>query len=257
METETNISNFALIWGNLRNIVDFNNIVIPGTFSLIGSEKGEFPVDSYHPIYLEIPKIGEKSNLTGRYNWLSCSTDRDISWLNNRLIQLPTYNISSNVDLLELKEILHIWNNHSIPENIPCVAVAVKTKGTYTSDGRDGQLVTVLLIWPNGISRILQLDYFEGALDDCCTPEWYINSFGKLGLDKAISKFIELHRIMPDWSNIQYTILSNPSIIADNLKGLKSDYTKKGFQIEWYYDNFTIFQNDLEKIFSNIKDLFN
>ncbi len=256
MEVSTNISSMALIWGNLRNVLDFDNLKIPGEFSLVGSEKGEFPISSYNPIYLEIPKINEKYNLTGRFNWSSCETNRNISWQFNRMIHLPIYNSSENINLNDLKNIFQNWNEFSIPQNIPCLNLGIQIKGTYTSDGRDAQLATVLLVWPNGISRILQLDYFEGALDDCCTPEWYIKSFGILSLSKAIEKFIEIHKTKSDWFNSVYSILLNPATIIKTLNGSRIDYPKKGFQSEWEYENFNTFNQDLKVIFDNIKYLF-
>ncbi|MHA1989781.1 MAG: hypothetical protein ACW981_10380 [Candidatus Hodarchaeales archaeon] len=252
MKAETSISNLALIWGNLRNIVDFSSLIIPGYFSLIGTTLGEFPVDSYEPIYLEIPKDGSKLNLLGRHNWSSSLTDRKVSWYEKRLIQLPDYSIKESIEITDLKRIFQTWSKFSIPDNVPCFNLAVSTKGSYCSEGREAQTITVLLLWANGMTRLLHLDCFEGALDDCCTPEWYIKSSKLLTLNIAISQLNNIYKSPPAWDFPRFSIYLNPPCFKLDLNGEKIEIDKKGWKMEWIYDDFSTFSLDLKLIFQHI-----
>jgi len=86
--------NFSSIWGNLRNIIDFSKFEIPGKIKIIGSVKGEFPVDSYNSCFLEIPLGKAKFNLEGRRNYLQVKQN-NLNWKKRRIIQLPVYSSSN------------------------------------------------------------------------------------------------------------------------------------------------------------------
>lgn len=88
------------------------------------------------------------------------------------------------------------WKYDLIPEEIPCMAIALKTDGFYT-EWREGQSIIVLVIWFDHSCKILELDWYEGAEDDCITPEWYLRSSDLLSLEEALLKLKYLSRNTP------------------------------------------------------------
>ncbi|MFX0210518.1 MAG: hypothetical protein ACFFDT_31350, partial [Candidatus Hodarchaeota archaeon] len=163
----------SLIWGNLRNLIDFNSVIVSRDLSLVGTISGQFPVIDFHPIFLEVPKSHKKFNLSGRKNFSQVFIDTNLRLVTRRIISLPNYENDKNANIECLKSIIQLWEKALIPEEIPCIALGVNIRG-QNSDGREGQYVVVLLTWANQKTRILELDWFEGPLDDCITPEWYL-----------------------------------------------------------------------------------
>ena len=167
----------SLIWGNLRNHLDFSSVSIPTLIALTGTAIGEFPVDDYHPIFLEIPKNEFKVDFSGRFNNNYNSGLEKTVWHQKRIIPLPIYEINDDiVDIDTLELLTHSWSHSLVPEDIPFITLSIKVKGSYC-DEREGQYVFVLLVWPDDTARILELDWFEGPVEDCITPEWSIQVY--------------------------------------------------------------------------------
>ena len=59
------ITDQPLIWGNLRNILESSSLLFQNEIAVVGVEKGEFPVDDYHPVFAEIPKDRRKETQQG------------------------------------------------------------------------------------------------------------------------------------------------------------------------------------------------
>jgi len=109
------------------------------------------------------------------------------------------------------------WKYDLIPEEIPCMTIALKTDGFYT-EWREGQSIIVLVIWFDHSCKILELDWYEGAEDDCITPEWYLRSSDLLSLEEALLKLKYLSQNTPKWDNQRYSIFLIPSCIGTDLK---------------------------------------
>jgi len=143
-------SNFAtadlpLMWGHLRNIVDFENVTIPRSVRLVGSVCGEFPVDAYSPIFLEIAKEHKREDLSGRFNCSGSYAGQALYsnfWHPVRSIPLPLFENDPDLSMQEFRNgyshLLEEWDNSSIPDNLPCAAVSLKTHGNYC-DEREAQ----------------------------------------------------------------------------------------------------------------------
>lgn len=250
--------NLALIWGTLRNIIDFSSYRIPTEIKIVGTFKGEFPINSYQKIYLEIPKTQEKNDLSGRLN----DQFRDIKnnlWNIRRIIQLPYYEIEDiDCKLLEerFKSLLDVWNDTHIPKEIPCIAVALKIDGNYCNE-REAQFIRIILVWENKIARNIDLEYYEGPLEDCISPEWYIKAFKFSSLKNIFLKLRNIQYFLPNWQNQTYKLLVIPSFLKKFLKnGKEGVILENGWGIEYNYQSRENFLLDLCFILEKINSYF-
>lgn len=254
MDSKESIStiNLSLIWGNLRNLIDFDSIEIPSDFKITGTITGEFPVDDYYPIFLEVPRARKKINISGRSNHRISPGISKNEWNFRRIISLPVYEFGETVSSNFLDIFYQIWGRSLIPEEIPCSALAIKTKGQYC-DVREGQNIIVLLIWIDKTARILELDWFEGPLEDCITPEWYIRSSELLTLENGIANIRNACSSPTGWLTPTFTLYVNPSCLGISLLGKKNETNQKGWIDEWNYSDHLSLAKDLDYILDEIK----
>jgi len=232
--------NFPLIWGHLRNIVDFENVVIPRSVRLVGTVCGEFPVDAYFPVFLEIAKEHKREDLSGRFNCSGSNAGQALYsnyWHPVRSIPLPLFEVDSDSSMQKLREdysqLLEEWQNSSIPDNLPCAAVSLKIHGNYC-DEREAQRIVVLLVYPDCISRLMFLDFFEGAMDDCISPEWYLSVSKLMSIDDAIQKITEISLNQSEWQRARSSISIKPEFLGEILvHGKKEDTSGRPWGFEW------------------------
>lgn len=242
----------SLIWGNLRNLVDFDSIKISNDLSLLGTIPGEFPVRNFHPIFLEVPKSLSKFNMFGRKNFSRVFTNEDLGWSPRRIVSLPNYVNDKFVDTDCLKLMIQQWEKALIPEEIPCIAIGINITG-QNSDRREGQYVAVLLIWSNPKARVLELDWFEGPLDDCIVPEWYLRVSEIMNPRKALDKMKKLFKIPPNWENSLYSIYCIPSCLGSSLQTKWEEYNSVGWKYQLSFQDHKIWMKALESILDQIK----
>ena len=245
----------SLIWGTLRNLIDFDSIDILQPFSLVGTVQGKFPVDTFHPIFLEIPRDNQKMDISGRSNNVFVSRSNQADWQMRRIVPLPEYREEDNYNIESLRSILQIWNQAFIPNEIPCISIATTIKGGHSSEGRIGQYSIVFLIWPNFTSRILELDWFEGPLDDCITPEWYIRTSELMTLNNAKKIMKKLHTKPPSWDKSVFSLYTIPSCLSINLNGQKDHGDIEGWRCNWTYNDYSEFKSDLELTLDELEEL--
>ncbi|RDE13612.1 MAG: hypothetical protein C4K48_07665 [Candidatus Thorarchaeota archaeon] len=234
---------FSLIWGSLRNLLDFRKIEIPGSVRLVGSVRGEFPVDAYFPVFLEISSGSGREDLSGRFNCAGSSVGQefyDRSWHPARSIPLPLYEYDPELSIQGFREsygrLVNSWIGSPIPDNLPCAAVAVKTRGNYC-DEREAQWTVVLLLWPNNSARLMSLEVFEGALEDCISPEWYLSVSRLMPIAAAIQQMKSASENLPRWDRPSSSILIEPVFLGGILtNGRKENITANHWKQEWVYD---------------------
>jgi len=226
---------FFLSW-NLRNTVNAPAEVITDRFGLIGARPGEYPVDDWEPYFLEIPQNGDiKKDLVGRMNKSYNQELRNARWNLRRIVSLPEYINPGKADLAVLKLIVKHWREFQIPDDIPVLAIAIKCKGNY-SDIREAQCIQIILVWNDGTSRITTLEWFEGPLEDCITPEWYIKTSGLLSFEDAVLKMRSVCS-KSSWDKPVYSILTLPSNLARGLISEATDSPYKQWNLEMRYHN--------------------
>ncbi len=241
----------SLIWGNLRNLVDFEHIKIPGDIKIVGTTVGEFPIDSYRPILLEEKK---KKNIAGRINRVFVGM-KNTTWEHSRVIKLPIYHNNNDVSVEKLGMIIKHWRNALMPDEIPCIAIAVGARGYYC-DERESQSLLVLVLWHDAVGKILELDWAEGPLEDCITPEWYLKSTDLLSLDNALGEVKKTCKHFPAWENLEFSICVSPSCLGDNLQGKKAATSQKAWHYEWKYQKHDNLIKDLNLVLDKTRDIF-
>lgn len=254
-KNQMQLGSLSLIWGNLRNYIDFSSVSIPTLIALTGTAIGEFPVDDYHPIFLEIPKNEYKLDLSGRSNNRYNSELDKTVWHSKRIISLPIYDINDDTVGNDSLEILtHSWSRSLVPEDIPFITLSVKVKGLYC-DEREGQYVLVLLVWPDETARILELDWFEGPVEDCITPEWSIKSSYWLSLKEAITKLKNICSKPTGLHSSRFSIFVNPLCLGSILAGNKHEARWSSWKYEWDYGNHLKFIQDLNQILTTVEGI--
>ena len=246
---------FSLMWGSLRNLVNFEQTDMPSNFKLMGATMGAFPLDSYRPILLEAPKGATKKHVAGRINRVCGVGMHDIEWQFERSIPIPIYHDNGGVSVETLGKMFKHWREAQVPDEIPCIALAVRARGYY-SDERECQSLLVLVIWHDAVAKILHLDWAEGPLEDCITPEWYLTSTNLLSLANALG---EIKRICPNPQNqeyLEFSICVTPSCLGDTLHGNKKVAPRKAWPYEWTYKKQENFVIDLDIVLNTIKNIF-
>jgi len=142
---------------------------------------GQFPVYAWHPILLEVPDGGSKKHISGRFPCLPGSSVNGVKWDISRVINLPVYKNTEGFGSETLRRV-QAWDE--FPDAVPTVTLANRIDGCYC-DQRRAQTVSVLPVWADGTSMLLELDWYEGSLEDCSNPEWHMHASPRLSLYKT------------------------------------------------------------------------
>jgi len=244
---------FVLAW-NLRNISGPDLTILAKRTGIIGTCLGKYPLEGWKSYFLEIPKDGCQKDISGRFPAPACCDQGKAEWSHNRTISLPIYSHMPEYDNESLRTIFRHWDDIGISSDIPCLAVAVKCSGQYC-DGREGQYISVLLVWSDAAARIVSLDSFEGPIEDCITPEYHIETTPLLNLKQARNQILKLYK-GTDWADMVFSIYPVPSCLGSCLGGNASRSPYEFWESEWKYLDRSDMGNDLSKLFMKIDNIF-
>jgi len=246
------IAPLSLSW-NLRNAMDSPSMLFPGQFSFEGIGRGEYPIDAWRPFPLEVPAGGTKTDISGRMNHAFGVAFNGPGWNWLRTVNLPIYHNGDSLDMGELATIIRHWPKAAM-DDLPCISLAVKRRGWYGED-RETQSVTVLVVWGDSASRIVTLDWSEGQLEDCVTPEWCIHASPLMDVRHACAEMG--HAILGvSWDRPRYSMFILPTCLGRNLHGVSVDAPYKFWKREWIYENHSALKMDLCRLLSEIVQLF-
>ena len=245
---------FILSW-NLRNILPDSSILNTDQPTIIGTCLGEYPIDGWGNYFLETPINDQKKNITGRSNNAPRGGIQPTKYNRRRTINLPIYSHIQDFNVDNLKIVFRNWSEIGLPDDIPCLALAVKHRGFY-SDNREAQYVTVLTVWNDGVARIISLDWFEGPLEDCITPEWYMKTTPLLNINDAIERMRNIHK-STQWDNPIFSVYAIPKCLGNCLNGDVSSDSYALWDYEWNYFDFPKFETDIKEILTKISEIFN
>jgi hypothetical protein len=263
MQERITTPNFPLVWGHLRNLVDFDNVVIPRSVRLVGTVCGEFPVDAYFPVFLEVAKEHRREDLSGRFNCSGSNAGQVLYtnyWHPVRSIPLPLFEMDSNSSMQKLREsycqLLEEWPDSCIPDNLPCAAVSLKVHGNYC-DEREAQRIVILLVYSTHLARLMFLDFFEGGLDDCISPEWYLSVSKLMSTDNAIEKFTKISLNQSELHRAYSSISIIPAFFGNLLNhGKKEETSDRKWGFEWTYRSHSELVTDLTILLNDFQDFF-
>ena len=252
-ENESGLDSLLLSW-NLRNIVPKPSALLPGEFCIDGVAPGEYPIDAWRPYYLEVPVGGRKKDIVGRTSSAFGVCLPNTEWNPRRTVRLPMFSQGGEIGPEILRQVIRSWSECTITEDIPCLAVAVKASGTYSED-RQAQTISVLMVCSDAVCRIVTLDWTEGPLEDCITPEWCVQTTTLLNLHNARREMEKLHR-HPFREGAVYSIYTLPPCLGQVLRGGPFEASYKFWNLEWRYTGHPELISDLTLILSKIQSLF-
>jgi hypothetical protein len=249
----TELVPFALAW-NLRFLYEDSSQLYPRRFCLTGVRHGEYPIDAWKTYFLEVPSGGGKRDVIGRgHHYLGVGM-KNVAWNQMRMVPFPVYANGHDADIETLKLVIRHWMDICIPDDIPCISIAMKCQGIY-SENIQAQTVTVLMIWSDGAARFVTLDWSEGPWEDCPTPEWHIEATPHMGLAKVEERLRGVFGNL-DWHGATYSILVIPSSLGGELTGQMSETDQGMWGREWSYAAHRSFERDLNRIISLVRSIF-
>lgn len=243
----------ALSW-NLRNVYDAPRRRGFKGFYIAGVEEGKYPIDAWKPYLLEIPQYGHKKDIVGRCYHAFGIGLKNTEWDRKRTVVLPKYVHGQYPDKTLLKALIRNWTDVSISDDIPCISIAVKCRGYY-AECREAQSVMVLVVWNDAVCRILSLDWAEGPIEDCITPEWFVETTNSIDLTIAVKKMQRAYANV-QWDNMSFSVYPIPSFLGHCLHGEMVETTYLTWKHEWRYSDYIALREDLIIISKEIADLF-
>jgi len=215
-----------------RNIFLFNLRGVVFRTQVAGIVPGEFPVDSWYPLLLEIPEGGSKACISGRFPGLLVGLPvSPVEWDKSRVVSLPIY---ENTERCRQKTVRGVMASKDLPDTVPIVTIANRYDGYYC-DQRRAQVVSVLAVYTGGTSLLLELDWCEGSLEDCVSPEWYLQASSFLTIRDGLDRFKKVCRNSPMWEDCSFYLYVIPPFLGSYLLGRGKRMASKIWQEEWSY----------------------
>jgi len=244
---------FILSW-NLRNLANAPAGSGRPRFRIERSLLGEYPLDGWRPFPIEVTARPVKSGIAGRGFSAFGIAPETAPWEPGRAVRLPLYRDCENPEARELGTLFLRWPEIFLTDDLPCLAVAAKATGRYCED-REAQSVAVLLAWSDGAARLVNLDWAEGPLEDCITPEWCVQRGELTNIDAVLGELAQVHRKVT-WGSPRYFLYAIPSCLGSGLGGTRTEPAYAPWTAEWAYSDYPAMGRDLELLVSRIRQAF-
>lgn len=212
---------------------------------------GHFPIDSWYPILLEVPDGGSKKHMGGRFPNLAGTSGNQVEWDSSRVINLPIYD--ENVKDYAPEALIRDKALNEFAESVPIITVATRYDGYYCDQSR-AQSVSVLPVWADGTSMLLELDWYEGPLEDCNNPEWHIQASPRVLLKDGVDRLRFVCRRRPRWEDCLFYVYVIPVFLGSSLLGNGGENSSKVWQKRWKCANHGEILSALGKIVTTIMD---
>jgi hypothetical protein len=250
---ESLLTQFILSW-NVRDYIESRNITNSGDFCISGTGRGEYPIDAWKPFFIEIPANGHKKDIAGRSYHAFGIAMQATEWNPKRVAWLPIYSNCTRSSVSDFKIVVKNWADISIPDDVPCIALAVKCRGYY-SDAQEAQHVAVLLVWNDGAARLVSLDWSQGSLEDCPTPEWYLEASKLMNVNACMGILDGMYRNIR-LDDAVYSIFAIPPCICDGIGRAASPTAYRFWENEWRFLDYDSLEDNLSGVFSKIKNIY-
>jgi len=209
---------------------------------------GEFPIDAWYPLLLEIPEGSSKKCISGRF--LGPCVSR-VEWDESRVINLPIY---ENTKRYQREALRSVEASKDFRYAVPDVTVAKRIGGYYCEQSR-AQTVSVLPVWADGTSMLLELDWYEGTSEDCSNPEWHLQASPRVFLEDGVNRLRKICRNRPAWQDCSFYVYVIPPFLGSNLLGQGNENSNKVWQKEWRYSKHGDMLSALGKLMATIGEL--
>lgn len=242
-----------LSW-NVRNMGCDPSLFDQSSFHIRGSESGQYPINGWRPHFLEVPSGGQKTWCSGRGIRAFGFGLKETEWDLRRVLRLPIYTNCEAGDIESFKVLVRHWAEISLPDDMPCLCLAVKCHGN-TYETVEAQSISVLMIWNDSVSQIVTLDWCEGPLEDCVTPEWHVQSSSLMNVDAAIEKIQGTFKDLR-WERASFSIYTLPCFLGRALRGEVEETAFSQWVREWRYPEYLHFKRDLSALLQEIEKVF-
>jgi hypothetical protein len=196
------LKNFGLVKqfekepGRISTLIKLGKVVIKTEWS--ETIPGEFPITEWRSFPLQIPSSGFKTHILG---CLPGGVRIDSVEENSEVIHLPVYVGEDVCDARIFEEVSGDPTKAESLAKVPVAAIATKVCGESSGNGVQTQSLSVLPVWSDGTSIVLELEWCEGnPIEGGINPEWYIQASPRLSVKDGLRKL---------------KVSSKPSSIAD------------------------------------------
>ena len=200
--------------GKISTLIKLGKIVIRTEWSETVS--GEFPITEWRSFPLQIPSDNFKKYIVSQF-----ASGLKINHVNNEnleVINLPVY-IGEDICDAKIFEAADTKTAESITK-IPIVTVATKVCGQCSHTGMETQFLSVLPVWGDDSSLVLDLEWYEGIpMEGDINPEWHVQASPRLSVREGLQKLKESSRSFPHAENPSYCIYVNPASLGTHLFG--------------------------------------
>ena len=102
----------------------------------------------------------------------------------------------------------------------------------------------------------MSLEVFEGALEDCISPEWYLSVSRLMPIAAAIQKMKNVSEDLPKWDRPSSSILIEPAFLGGILTGgRKENTTANHWKQQWVYDRNKSLVEDLSALLDELQTI--
>jgi len=233
-----------------RKILLFNLRDVVFETEIAGLVPGEFPIDAWHPLLLEVPEGGSKAHISGRFPAPVSSSMSRVEWDKSRVVNLPIYEKTKRYRQENLRG---LGISKEFPSMVPVVTVANRYDGYYC-DQRRAQAVSVFAVWADGTSLLLEVDWCEGSLEDCITPEWHLRSSPRLPVKDGVDRLKGSCRNPPMWEDCSFYLYVIPPFLGSYLLGRGKRTPSTVWQQEWRYSEHAEMMRASDRIITTIME---
>jgi len=173
--------------GKISTLIKLGKVVIKTEWS--ETIPGEYPITEWRSFPLQIPSNGFKKYVLGSLpgGVRTGNVEEDLE-----VVHLPVYVGEDICDARIFEEVSANPSGAKGLAKVPVATIATKACGECSSSGVQTQSLSVLPIWSDGTSIVLELDWYEGdPMEGNINPEWYIQASPRLSVKEGLRKLKE------------------------------------------------------------------
>jgi hypothetical protein len=176
--------------GRISTLIKLGKVVIRTEWS--ETVPGEFPITEWRSFPLQIPSDGFKKYILGSLPGGVRTGDMEED---SEVVHLPVY---VGEDICDARIFDEVSGDPALAEElgkVPVATIATKACGECSTSGVQTQSLSVLPVWSDGTSIVLELEWYEGdPMEGGINPEWYIRASPRLSVKDGLDKLKESYK---------------------------------------------------------------